>query len=166
MPAIIHQRFDAWFDGRRAQECALRLMAYSSCLYPTDQELHPLYSEVVVPDLLGLALHGRRCLERFSIKDTSVADWGFFPASRQSDLADLNLLDSFSHILHATRIDLGWERFEGEVDLYRGREVRFLGHVECSSDNGELKFPLGRLASSYLRGAVSRLADDAEGHSE
>jgi hypothetical protein len=144
-------------DMREAYASALRISACAAAIFPTDRQLFDSYHEAVVPELIRFALHGRRVMEAFGVVDTPVADWGFWPTSRAPGLSSKNLNDSFGHILHSTGASLGWERFEGAIDAYKGRECRYLGNVSFTSEQGTEKFAVGAMAASFLCGVTGQI---------
>ena len=144
-------------DMREAYSSALKISACAAAIFPTDRELFESYHEAIVPELMCFALHGRRVMEAFGVIDTPVADWGFWPTSREPDLSSKNLHDTFGHILHSTRASLGWERFEGTIDAYTGRECRYLGHISFTSEKGTEKFALAGVSASFLCGVTAQV---------
>jgi hypothetical protein len=102
-------------------------------------------------------------MEAHQVRDTPVADWGIWPTSREVDLSSKNLFDTFGQIIHATGAEMGWERFDGEIAAYNGRECRFLGHVIVQSDEGTEKFSLGSIAASFLCDVTAKVNNRTSG---
>jgi hypothetical protein len=157
------ERFMVQSDMQSSYASAMRLTACAAAIFPTDRELFESYHEAVLPDLMQLALSGRHVMEAYNVKDTVVCDWGFWPTSRAPELSSKNLYDTFSHILHSTRMSLGWEKFDGEIVAYRGRDCRYLGHVEMESDEGLEKFALGSVAASFLCDVTNKVNNRKSG---
>jgi hypothetical protein len=145
-------------DGRDAMAYALRVSAMAAAIYPTDRQMFRIFGDALIPDLTNLALHGRRVMEAYGVVDTPLAKWGFWPNSSVENPVTANLHDAFGHILHATGIRLGWEKFSGDIDAYKGRECRFLGHVRVISSAKCETYVLGSIAASFLCGVTKSLA--------
>ncbi|MDP1667451.1 hypothetical protein [Phaeovulum sp.] len=151
-------------DGKAANAAAMRLCAMAAAIFPTDRNLQAAFGDALIPDLLLLALHGRRVMEGYRVVATPIANWGFWPASRVVSSSTSNLHDFFGHVLHATDISLGWEKFDGVIDAYRGRECCFLGHVTLESHSRNETYALGAIAASFLCGVSQSLACQKEGN--
>jgi len=140
---------------------ALRVSAMAAAIYPTDREMFNIFGDALIPDLTNLALHGRRVMEGGGVVDTPLANWGFWPSSSVENPVNANLHDAFGHILHATGVELGWEKFDGEIDAYKGRDCRFLGHVRIASKAKCETYALGSIAASFLCGVTKSLAQSS-----
>ena len=158
MPEIAAQDYLHWHSGRASQDHAVRLCAFCSAIFPTDQNLARLVEEQIISEVMGLAFHGRRTMERAKRKDATIASYSFWPSSSVVLPNGLNLWDAFGRIIHAESIAVCWERLDDEATLYKGREAKFPGHIEVTSNKGAIKVPTGRLAASYI-GLVLNLHD-------
>ena len=157
MAEIPTNSFLEWHSGAMSQRHALRLGCFSHALLPTDSKLREIVGQEIIAELLELAFHGRRTMERYDNKQLTIANDLFWPAS-QVDKTDHNLFDAFGTIIHAMAIAINWERPEegdvnkGGANPYKnvGRDGDFAGSVTIKSDNKEVeKLPIGAIVAAY-----------------
>jgi hypothetical protein len=152
-----------WHSSRSAQDCAVRLCLACCAVLPSDRAFAKLVDEQVLADLLELAFHGRRVMERRQLKSATVGSDPLWPASDEAP-PDRNLWDAFGIIIHAESLTLVWESPELEPNPYEssGRKPKFAGSVTAKSDQGEVKLPIGAIAASFIGSVLNQMAGTAK----
>ncbi len=146
-----------WHSSRTAQECAVRLSLACSSVVPADKKLQALIEETIVSDLIELALHGRRTMERHNKKSASLNGDPLWPASNTPVPDSCNLWSAFGIVVHAIDISVQWEDVDMQPNPYKGRTPKFAGTVVTTSDQKETKIPIGSIVASFFGGVLNQL---------
>ncbi|MDP2063645.1 MAG: hypothetical protein Q8J98_11160 [Phaeovulum sp.] len=165
MPAVEIAAKD-WLEdhsGRIAQECAVRLCLACCAVLPSDRAFAKLVDEQVLADLLELAFHGRRVMERRQLKSATIGSDPLWPPSSKAP-PNGNLWDAFGIIIHAESLTLVWETPDLEGNPYQssGRKPKFAGSLTAKSDQGEVKLPIGAIAASFIGSVLNQMAGTAK----
>lgn len=146
-----------WHSIRIAQEHAVRLSCFCSAVVPTDKNFSALVEEQIRIDLVGLAFHGRRTMERHGLKSASIGSDPLWPSSAVQGILGKNLWDAFGIIIHASEFTVCWESADLAPNPYGGRKPQFAGHVTVKSDSGETKIAIGSVVASFIGSVLNKL---------
>jgi hypothetical protein len=136
-------------NGRTAQDCAVRLAGLSHAILPTDIAFSELITEQIKADVLTLAFHARKFMERTKNKGATVATDPLWPAS-QCAAPTQNLRDLFGQIIHADVLEVVWETPDLTPNPYPGRKPQFAAAIEVRSGKGPSKIPIGAIIASFI----------------
>ena len=150
MPVLEPTDWLDWHCASKAQACATRLSASCAAVLPSDKNFQMLHEEQILSDLVGLAIHGRRSMERRKQKSASIDLPSLWPASKTPVPANTNLWDVFGSLIHATSIEVVWEEPELNPNPYKGRAPRFAGSVCIISDQISYRVPIGSIVAAYI----------------
>ncbi|SLN66228.1 hypothetical protein TRL7639_03760 [Falsiruegeria litorea R37] len=159
MSLIMPNDWLEWHSTRNAQDNAVRLLLACSAVLPSDKNLALLVEEQVVSDLVSFAVHGRRTMERNGQKSATVGDDPTWPPSSASKLDGNNLWHVFGVIIHATKIQIVWENADMQPNPFKGREPKFAGSVEVSSDSENMKLSIGSLVASFFGNVLNKTSE-------
>jgi len=156
VPQIAPQDWLDHHSGRLAQECAVRLCLACSAILPTDRNLKELVKDQILSDILSFAFHGRRVMERHSLRPATIYIDPLWPPS-SSAAPKGNLFDVLGTLVHARETVVVWEKLKDSSNPYKGREAIFAGKIVATSDQGPREFAIGALAASYIGAVVNQL---------
>ena len=145
-----------WNSGHIAEERALRLAVACSAVLPSDKKLQELIGRQIVGDIVELAFHGRRTMERRGMKNAPLGFDPLWPPSTKEVPTGLNLWDAFGIIIHATEITVGWEKPDLSTNPYKGRSPQFAGYVDAKSDTKQVTFSIGTIVTSFFGNVLNK----------
>jgi hypothetical protein len=146
--------------GKIAQDCAVRLICFSSTILPSDKGLRPLIEQQIVSDTLELALHGRRQMEHKGKKSATLKADPIWPASKVEPPNDKNLIDLFGAMIHAKEIKVVWENADSlfGTNPYQGRSPQFAGSIKVSKGTDIIAVSIGSFVASYIGSVQNHLS--------
>ena len=145
-----------WLSCRTAQDHAVRLCLASASVIPSDKKLQELAGEQIVFDLIGLAFHGRRVMERRNQKSALFSENPLWPVSKVAAPIGSNLCEVFGAIVHATELKVQWETPDLSPNPYQGRQPKFAGSVSVKSDEKDMQFPIGLIVASFFGNVLNK----------
>ena len=148
-----------WHSARLSQDHAVRLACFCAAVLPGDKQFADLVAEQIKIELLGLALHGRRTMERHNKKSATLGSDPLWPTSTVESNAANNLWEIFGRLIHAESIEIGWEEPDLTSNPYSasGRNHHFAGHVVISKADVNDKFSIGAIVAAYLGSVLNQL---------
>ena len=146
----------------RATEEAVILWALASAQYPLDHKtIQGRASVMLVEAVSSFALNARRALEasleRSQIKLVQPR-WKWIPKMEGEIVT--NLWDALNRIIHAKRLEVGWEKLPSDVSTIANGAI-VIPYVQAETDRRALAFvdPFA-LAHAFLYKALPSLTTD------
>jgi hypothetical protein len=127
---------------RRSLELAVRLWALSSAEYPKKHQ--PMLDQVadsIVDTVTQLAVVARRLLDQEPLADVqyhlATPRWSWAPSTNESVVLDLR--DALNRIIHADRLQVGFESLPQELSVIDGGGV-VVPYIKARTDRRPLSF--------------------------
>ena len=126
---------------RRATEQAVIVWALASAQYPQDYRvIQDEVTVLLIESIGGFALNARRALEiipeKSGIKLTQPR-WQWVPIADGEVVEDL--WDSLNRVIHARRLDVGWEKLPTDVSVIAAGAV-VVPYIRAETDRRPLAF--------------------------
>lgn len=143
----------------RATDEAVRLWALASAQYPTQHQLIlDVAAASVIEAASTFALNARRAMEILPRSDKFPLvqpRWSWAPSARGEVVQ--NLWDAFNRIIHAQKLQVGFEKLPSQLSAIEGGAV-VVPYIQAATDRKPLAFidPFA-LAHAYLYSAYSKL---------
>lgn len=126
---------------RRATEEAVIIWALASAQYPIDHRaIQEKATVMLIEAVSSFAINARRALESVSGRsgiNLVQPRWHWVPVKKGEVVKDL--WDALNRVIHAKKLDVGWERIPSNISVIAGGAV-VVPYVQAETDRRALAF--------------------------